>query len=117
MGLAVTIQLVLILPSRLASIQSGFESFFDEPLSHPLHGGGADVQALGNRGIAPTRSPLALVGLQENPGVCELSRRGFAPREHGTQHLAFFFGQRDDILLPHDRSPCLGYIYLIDKKT
>jgi hypothetical protein len=85
---------------RFAMDESGLQSLGNEPLSHPRDRRAADLQSVGDLGVGQSfaGSILALVGLQEDARMGQLSRRGVSASDHALQGGAVVLGQDYGVL-------------------
>src|SRR3990170_631768 len=87
---------------RPAMDESGLQPLGNEPLSHPRDRRAADLQSVGDLHVGPgfAGSILALVGLEQDTRMGQLSRWGVAASDHALQSAAVVLGQDHGVLSP-----------------
>lgn len=93
MGFLVSIQAARAVVLRVAMGEGGLQSLLEVPSADSPHRDLADLQPLGNRFIAPPRSPWATVRLEKNPRVRQLERWRLSPGNEPGQFGSLVLGQ------------------------
>ena len=100
--LLLPIELSVVLSVGWASVYGCLKAFLKVLLAHPTDGRLAYLHGLRDRIVNPARTLCALVGLEQDASVSELSGRGSAGRDQALELISFGMCEDNGILLLHD---------------
>lgn len=103
--LLVAVQFALPGQQRGWAVERGVEALFHEALAHPVEGGEADLEGVGEGVIAPASSAFPLVGFEQQASGREGARRGLASGEEFWKVGALLIGEADPLLPGPGRFP------------
>jgi hypothetical protein len=102
-GLLLTVELAAVFALGWLGVQRGVQPGGGVVLAHPGHGGGGDLQRLGDHLVGPARAGLALVGFEQDAGMGQGTGRTGVLADQGVKPGAFGLGQDNGVALAHAR--------------
>jgi len=100
--LLLSVQFPVILSVRSTAVESCLRALAEVLFAHSGHSRLACLHRFRDRIVHPAWSLRALVGLQQNTGMCELVGRGGTCRNQALELFSFGFGQDNGIFLVHN---------------